>query len=753
MPGEMTGEQIGSRQVSPERFGPVAEQARESITRQIGDVRGPVPWSSYNTNEIAKRKGISSPEDFFGKYKAGDALDDEAQTLLDDMTKTWGEDMMEVAKKAEGGDEAAARQLADMQGTFDEMVLRSTQSYSEHGRGLNLARALAQDFDTPGAARAAVLREVNKLRGTGRLSKDSDQALLKRLSEIDPRNPDEILPWLHHAVPPEKKEFVKAYWYASILSGPTTQLRNIVGNVGMGAMENLVTRPLANLISGKAGQGGSRAGAKAWLSAFADKDAWREAGEIFKKGYNPAEIKGLKEAMEGRRNIHEYVGKDITGKKKAGLGNKLLRAQAQATSIPFKALQAMDVIFRGAGRKGELASLLAQGMDPAEAQKLAEEFGALSVFQDDISALGKGVKSVRKAADDLTFGTAGTAVFPFVDVADRLMARGLEYSPVGLARAIAGDRLPDALQVADKARVGARGAVGTGAMGAGALAGYHGLAQGAMPGSDTERELMYAQGMSPFSLGVPGEGSMSTTQLDPLATALSSGISLGENIREGGSIMDILAKTGGESLQGMADRSLASGLLDVSNVFSGRGNVEDRLADFGIRQAAGFIPNIESQLSRIATPGVTTKEGVAEYVKSRISPMLDEPRINMFGEKVMGAETSSPAEFERLSPLSPYRLGQAEHGELAKEMESLIDKDLVGGWSVKKKVYDGEDLTPEQRTGYSQEVGQAITSELESLIANPSWEKFSDKQKAKRWKDAVARGRKDGERAFEKSYF
>ena len=238
--------------------------------------------------------------------------------------------------------------------------------------------------------------------------------------------------------PAGRMEKFRSYTYANMLSAPATWVRNVASNVLMDPLEQLSTGLASLADRAVAAKTGTR------TTARATKDERAQANQAFRRE--------IVNTFEDYFITHTDTGH---GRKydvnQAGRGRTFQNGMLEAgkTLVDF-AMQVGDRPFYEKCYAEELAVIKRLGMKVSEGGALrdmtAEEMHAEAtmratkrVFQED-SAVSEAIGRLRQSP---FWGTVADMVVPFVKTPTNIAARLLDYSPVGLARALLRDGLFD----------------------------------------------------------------------------------------------------------------------------------------------------------------------------------------------------------------------------------------------------------------------------------------------------------------------
>lgn len=238
--------------------------------------------------------------------------------------------------------------------------------------------------------------------------------------------------------PAGRMEKFRSYTYANMLSAPVTWVRNVASNVLMDLLEQLSTGLASLADRAVAAKTGTR------TTARATRDERIQANQAFRRE--------IVNTFEDYFITHTDTGHgrkyDIN---QAGRGRTFQNGMLEAgkTLVDF-AMQVGDRPFYEKCYAEELAVIKRLGMKVSDGGVLrdmtAEEMHAEAtmratrrVFQED-GAVSEAIGRLRQSP---FWGTVADMVVPFVKTPTNIAARLLDYSPVGLAKALLKDGLWD----------------------------------------------------------------------------------------------------------------------------------------------------------------------------------------------------------------------------------------------------------------------------------------------------------------------
>lgn len=727
----------------PEAAGYIIERSDE-IFKQIGPPRS---WDTLE--EMALRLGKTRDE--LMTEPSWSVMPPEARLRLLYVIKGHEKDIQSIgaklaANEATDIDKANLLRLIDERG---EMIRLGVKTGSSYGRALNSLKMQARlSLDGNQLIKQQVYR-----RYADQIS--SNKALLDRLAALDPHNFEEMQAFLRHVDKPRFRDYLQEYWVASILSGPATHERNLIGNALNAVMENAVVRPASALFD-RAAQ--ARTGNR---GIYLRETPAAVIG--LTRGFQQGLHRGF-EVLKRGYDITDETGKFLPMRSAFGRSqNKIVRdVVGPVVTMPLRLLAASDVVFksmnftaelyaqaaRSAASKGltgkafadKVATLVTNPTD--DMIKAANDFSLKATFNDPASGIGQKVIALREE-----FPLLGGFIAPFIKIADRLMVRGFEYTPYGAIKAVKAARSGANTMSADLA---ARASIGSLIMGYGASLAMEGRLTGSAPSSTRERAAFFNEGKQPWSvkLPIPTESIREAVGADhiwvpfgafqPLATPLALVAASWKGWVEKGEEPD-LARIGAaahEVGKYITDQSYMDGISKFMAAVSGSDDqYESPWSDLVTSTVSGMTPysGLTKSIARAVDPRLidTRGEEGVPFSRERKSLAANFPgislgmngRLDPWGEEVVPAGGKLRSVLASGSILLPSReKSNPLDAELARLGMPLgyVDR------KISDKIGRGKSrgtlsLGPDEWYYYQQVAGRKSKKLLERLFALPSY--------------------------------
>ena len=573
---------------------------------------------------------------------------------------------------------------------------------------------------------------------------------------------DAITTDIANQIPGTFREKANFWRYTSMLLNPTTHVRNFMGNAiqagartiknGVGAViERAVVKDASqrtkSVVLGKEGKA-LRDFAKSQYET--DKSAAMGAGK-----YSDASAAG--------------INREIQDKRKAFQGSNPLSKAVQAVGdFNTRLLDLGDVIFNKSAYVDSFAQALkAKGVTAAEAaggakSDLVAQARAYAIEEAqkatyrNTTALSEALSKMGRYEGDNAFlkamSVAADAFMPFRRTPANILTTGIDYSPVGLTKAITYDAYQvkaGNMSAADMVDHLSAGLTGTGILALGAYLAAEGLLKVRTGDDDQEKEYNQDRGMQDYSLQI-GDKSYTLDWAVPAAMPLFAGAAIMESAGDGGSSFDAVMDAIGGISEVVLETSMLSSLNDLISNWSYADNKALYLIDRTATSYAGqYVPTVGGKIAS-AMDGTVRKSYVekgtgqlasdlgyfAQSMEKKIPGAREtlQPKVDLWGNEVSNGEVG-----DRLlqSFLSPGYFKTVDTGDIDKELRRLAEatgSSAVYPAEVEKSFKVGgetKDLTAEEYTKYAKAVGQARYQAVSALTGNSGYKKLTDEEKAK----------------------
>lgn len=573
---------------------------------------------------------------------------------------------------------------------------------------------------------------------------------------------DAITTSIADQIPSTFREKVNFWRYTSMLTNPTTHIRNIMGNAiqfGARKIKDGIGTAIERAVIKDQSQRTKAVNVDKDLKAFAKGQYETDQNAAMGSGkYSDATAAGIEREIQSKRKM--FRGEDVLSRAVQGIGD-----------LNNRALDYEDVIFNRAAYVDSFAQALqAKGVTAAEAHagtraadvEAARAYAieeAQKATYRNTTALSEALSQFGRYEGDNPVKRAGSfvadALFPFRKTPANILTTGLDYSPVGLAKGIKEamfDVKSGKCMAADAVDSIASGLTGTGILALGAYLaaeGFFGATLHVRAGDDDKEEAFEkSMGKQDYAIQI-GDKSYTLDWMTPAAMPLFAGAAIVESVRKGGGTFDALV----DSLLGMQDvvleTSMLSSLNDLISYWSYADNKVGYLLDRAASSYAGqYIPTIGSKVASVFDDTVRKSyvEKGSGQVASDVNYFLQgaakkvpgarnqlQPMVDMWGNEVSNG--SAP---ERVfqSFLSPGYLKKADDSAATKEVRRLAE--ATGDSSVYPTAMDKsftvgkkeKTLTTAEYTQYAKSVGSARKKLIEEAVKLPAYKAMSNTEKA-----------------------
>lgn len=575
---------------------------------------------------------------------------------------------------------------------------------------------------------------------------------------------DAITTSIADQIPSTFREKANFWRYTSMLTNPTTHIRNIMGNaIQMGArkIKNGIGTVIERAVIKDPSQRTKAVNVDKDLKAFAKGQYETDQSAAMGSGkYSDATAAGIEREIQSKRKM--FKGQDVLSRSIQWIGEKNselldredVRFNRNAYVDSFaQALQAKGVTAAEAHAGTRAADVeAARAYAIEEAQKAT--YRNTTALSEALSKRGRYDASDNIVERGISFVT--DALLPFRKTPANILTTGLDYSPVGIGKGIweaLFDVKSGKCTAADAVDSLASGLTGTGIFALGAYLaaeGFFGATLHVRAGDDDKEEAFEkSMGGQDYAIQI-GDKSYTLDWAVPAAMPLFAGAAIMESVRKGGGTFDALV----DSLLGMQDvvleTSMLSSLNDLISYWSYADNKVGYLLDRAASSYAGqYIPAIGSKVASVFDDTVRKSyvekgtgqlssdvnyflQGAAKKVpgaRNQLQPMVD----------MWGNEVSNGSAPERVfqSFLSPGFLKAQDNSPATQEIRRLAkatgESAVYPAAAEKSFMVNGETkyLTGEEYTKYAKTMGSTRKQIVENMLKSKGYQKLSDDDKAK----------------------
>lgn len=570
---------------------------------------------------------------------------------------------------------------------------------------------------------------------------------------------DAITTSIADQIPSTFREKANFWRYTSMLTNPTTHIRNIMGNaIQMGArkIKNGIGTAIERAVIKDQSQRTKAVNVDKDLKAFAKGQYETDQSAAMGSGkYSDATAAGIEREIQSKRKM--FRGEDVLSRAVQGIGD-----------LNSRALDYEDVIFNRAAYVDSFAQALqAKGVTAAEAHagtraadvEAARAYAieeAQKATYRNTTALSEALsKRGRYDASDnivergISFVT--DALLPFRKTPANILTTGLDYSPVGIVKSVK-EALWDVRRgnctAADAVDSLASGLTGTGIFALGAYLAAEGLLHIRAGDDDKEEAFEKAMGGQDYAIQIRDKSYTLDWAL-PAAMPLFAGAATMKSVQKGGgtfvSLVDATKNIGSV----IWETSMLSALNDLVSYWSYADDPGAYLISKAASSYAGqYIPTIGSKVASVFDDTVRKSyvEKGSGQVASDVNYFLQgaakkvpgarnqlQPMVDMWGNEVSNG--SAP---ERVfqSFFSPGFLKAQDNSPATQEIRRLAkatgDSTVYPAAAEKSYTVKGETrtLTGEEYTRYAKAMGQTRKELVEAALKLPAYKSMSNAEKA-----------------------
>jgi len=568
------------------------------------------------------------------------------------------------------------------------------------------------------------------------LSGDQVQIISEQVKKIDSLTGreknlaiNELQNTLNSYIPSSLVDKVITVWKAGLLTSLRTHERNLLGNTIMSLSETAKDLPATladKLLSLRTGQRtttftikGAKTGAIQGIKTGKD---------IITKGFDPEDAIGKYEVQ--RVNW----GTSKTGKFLKTYTDAVFRTLGGADKPFWKSSFARSLYDQAgakainAGKQGDAKFITSLVDKPTEEMLLqATKDANAATFQDKnvVSTIASAVK--RAAGKNDWTKLLAEMVMPFTGVPSSVVAKTIDYSPIGLIRGImsvgnvAIKNIPE-LQREASQQLG-RGVIGTAIFALGAYLMQKGLMTGQAK-DQKERDLWKAQGKQENSIFVNGKW-RGINSIGPQNLILLAGAKYNENTNDPekgvGSYL-------GEMGQDQLNQTFLQGVQGPLQAV----NDPDRYgASYIGRTGASVVPNIVKDVSKAFDSKERETNTITDYLQQGIPGLRNDllPKRNVLGEEIKQEPSGVGAFIDLFNSKTPIDT------DITRELERLNDAGTPATPSKISKTFTSNGkkivLTPEQLNQYEKGTGDALRPALTKLFKSPEYQAMTNDKKKK----------------------
>lgn len=554
------------------------------------------------------------------------------------------------------------------------------------------------------------------------------------------------------------------FWrYTSMLTNPTTHIRNIMGNaiqLGARKIKDGIGTAIERAVIKDQSQRTKAVNVDKDLKSFAKGQYETDQSAAMGSGkYSDATAAGIEREIQSKRKM--FKGEDVLSRSIQWIGEKnselLDREDVRFNKSAYVDSFAQALQAKGVTAAEAHAGTRAADVEAARAYAIEEAQRATyrntTALSEALSKRGRYDASDNIVERGLSFVT--DALLPFRKTPANILTTGLDYSPVGLGKGIweaLFDVKSGKCTAADAVDSIASGLTGTGILALGAYLaaeGFFGATLHVRAGDDDKEEAFEkSMGGQDYAIQI-GDKSYTLDWMTPAAMPLFAGAAIMESVQKGGgtfvSLVDATKNIGSV----IWETSMLSALNDLISYWSYADDPGAYLISKAASSYAGqYIPTIGSKVASVFDDTVRKSyvEKGSGQVASDVNYFLQgaakkvpgarnqlQPMVDMWGNEVSNG--SAP---ERVfqSFFSPGFLKAQDNSPATQEIRRLAkatgDSAVYPAAAEKSYTVKGETrtMTGEEYTRYAKAMGQTRKELVEAAVKLPAYKSMSDSEKS-----------------------
>ena len=594
---------------------------------------------------------------------------------------------------------------------------------------------------------------------------------------------DQIYQDIANQVPQNWYDKLNAWRYFAMLANPRTHVRNVLGNSAMAGLTSIRNRISSGLQRRFVSDRSQRTRETISRRNSAEDAARYQVGlQEYKRindmlgdaGKYTNELNRIRRHM--RAPFNGVLGKAVDFASNTLEAEDIFFSQKAYASNLAQFLRARGITAEDyvSGNAGQEVIAEAQAYAIREAQRLTfRDFNTFSNFVQRIANLG------GDSAAGRVWQTIVGANIPFTRTPANIVVRGVEYSPIGLARGLynLGVNVKRGNMTAGEAidQISS-GLVGTALVGLGALLASQGVITGG--GSDDEEQAAFDElrGFQPYALQIGGN-SYTLDWLAPAALPFFTGAEIWNQLAGRGSedeetnALEAVLQGIGHMTDPMLEMSMLSGisdLLDSVAYYQGSNSIWPVLSSSVTNYISQFFPSVfgaiertieDTRQSSYTDPTSIIPDDLQYPISQAMNRLPGEYNqvdyIDAWGRTESTGSLAGRAASNFISPGYYSRLSESEvEDELQRvydatggEYNVFPDRATMGNTTI-----NGERLTPEQYTEYATTLGQTRLAEVSALMETDAYKAMSDAEKARAIQEVYDYALQTAKHAIDSSY-
>lgn len=589
--------------------------------------------------------------------------------------------------------------------------------------------------------------------------KSGDEAKIKSTWEAVEQN-------IADQIPASWADKLNAWRYLAMLGNLRTHARNFFGNAGfmpVRVMKNYLAAGIESAVDKVSKDGIVRT--KAALNPLNANDkallavAWQDYQNVKDAIMSGGKYNDNYDGVLDKRTIFtSKIGKPVEVLRKGNTRalnaedswfSQPAYAESLAEYLKANGISAQQYTTEGAVAPEVIAA--AQAYAVKEAQKAT--YRDINKFSQFISKLGKtNIKAVNVMVE---------AILPFKKTPANILARAVEYSPVGLAKTLSADIISlknGKITAAEFIDSLSSGLVGTALVGLGMLLAKHGVLLGGADDDDEQQSFDKLRGKQNYSINI-GDATITLDWLAPESMPLFVGVAFWESFSDDerdGNILENAFEAIANIAMPIFDMSMLQGVNDLLEglryVSDGKG-IMKLLVDAAANYLSQYIPTLGGQIERIIETqreqtfidrSENAPSSAAQYKIASILnkiPGVDYNQIPYIDAWGRTEETGGVAERMFNNLINPAYVKKSGETWVDDELQRLYDLGETGVFPQKAAQdtkINGEYLSADEYVTYAQERGSVSLEGVQELIRSSAYKNMSDADKAAAIKNVYA---------------
>jgi hypothetical protein len=590
--------------------------------------------------------------------------------------------------------------------------------------------------------------KIKELKRIGSPEAQEELEKLVRAMALAGGNPGKTVKFMHIAAKMGVDELLSGM-YNSILSGPITHLRNVIGNT-YATIERPTSIMLRGVLNGdEALRRSAMAGYHAIFTSL--NEAWQVGWTSVRTG-DSVNLKSKfviedAQTLAGIERLKMAAKPGSAEEQAAGFVEALYRfTHNPIISLPSRMMTGADDFFKTLNARQHLQTTamykamseaksdndveaifqsymkeFSKKMDPATGRILDPnllDYAERSTFQNDPGGL---TNSIANALNGIPFGI-GRVFVPFIRTPANLLAYAGQHTP-GLARFLS--QYKEAIRSGDElmiAELKGREAIGTMTVGLVGMAALAGNVTGNGPVDPRERDIWLKAGNRPMSLRI-GDNWVSYQPFEPLSTIMSTvaDIAMLANMGSANAAERLAGQVGFALAAAITEKSYLAGLAGLSDMLDPRNMTPNGVAQGLLNTANNFIPysGARRMLANAIDPYMKEVDSELQKALNAALPgykLLGPTKIDFLtGEEVSAAAGGL---YNAISPIRISPVGKDPVKDMLVDINFEM-KDVI------KTGPGGVELTAEQRQTLAKTMYEGGVRQRIENIMNQDWFKES----------------------------